>query len=1078
MSDFIAYKASAGSGKTYTLAVEYIKQLLLADDLYPHRHILAVTFTKEATGEMKDRIIAELYGLAAGLSESQDFRRSVQEKLSEAFKPLSDNEIQQKSRQILSEILHDYSRFFVGTIDSFFQRVLRNLARELGKGSKFNIELNTVRVVDEAVRAMIEKSNENPALLNWISRYVEEKIAQGQSWKVDKELKQFGQNIFNEYFQEHEAALRRQLEENPNLVDEMIREHKKIRDTFELKMEAFANRFFNNNPSEEDFYYKKNGIPGYFKKLKNGDYSEPNSYVKKVLDGEAGKTDDLKYLALLQETEQAREDGIESFNSSVILLKNIHQLALLWDIALEMEEQNREQNRFMLSQTALFLSQMIADSDASFVYEKIGSEVKTVMIDEFQDTSRLQWRNFKSLLSEILANRNFSLLVGDVKQSIYRWRNGDWSIFNQLEHELPVNIKNLDTNYRSTQRVVEFNNTFFVQAARKLSNKLVAEFSDTVENPFPTAYRAENVIQKCNKPDKHGFVSLQFLGKDENFDYETQVYAALLEHLKNLRSAGVSAQDICILTRTNAQIKSIAAQLSAQKDALPELYAEGFLNIISNDAFQLDASPALKIIIEALRLLTDWENKVYRAELLMLWKEFEANNARSNTNMYELLASRDLDSLLPEGFRRNDYGALELMPLYDLVLYIYELFIMPITDNKNTTGTYLLLDQSAYMYAFLDNLNDYLQQNPSDIKAFLAFWDEELYRRPVPKKSEFAGVHAMTIHKSKGLQFHTVVLPFADWDMARPSNPYQKNLVWCSRKNPPYDLEILPVEYTRMMKQSVFAREFAHETMQLWLDNLNVLYVAFTRAESNLIVLGKQPPKQGKTLTISSLMYEMFDDFSIGEKTENSFIFGEIVPSETKTESGSENVMKKKTNSDNVMIKFEVQAAAVEFRQSNKSVEFVQNGELPEEKSYIKQGNVMHALFAKIRTTSDIEFAVDELIFDGLIRSTEKQQYIERIQAAISESGVQDWFSDNYKLFNECEILLKDECGHSISRRPDRVMIGNSEVLVVDYKFGEANTRYQKQVQNYAALLRQMGYSNVSGYLWFVNENRIEKIPS
>ncbi len=1103
MSNFITYKASAGSGKTYTLAVEYIKQLLLSEEPHAHRHILAVTFTKEATGEMKDRIIAELYGLSAALPESKGFLQSVQKAMIEAGKAMTDAEVQQQAKRVLTEILHDFGRFYVGTIDSFFQRVLRNLARELGKGSKFNIELNTAKTIDEAVNAMIENSHENKSLLEWISRYVEERIEQGRSWKVDKELKSFGQNIFNEFFQEHEMDLRKQIAERPEIFTELIKEHRKRKDAFETQMEAFANLFFK--------YLEDNGIsplelggggsrPGYvasyYNKILSGKYVDDifGSTVAKAMEDATkwagGKLDKGRKLEIQQlaestlvehltQTEHFRSDGLELYNSSMLLLKNIHQLALLWDIALTMEEQNRENNRFMLSQTAMFLNQMLADSDASFVYEKIGSEIKHVMIDEFQDTSRLQWRNFKSLLSEIVANNNYSLLVGDVKQSIYRWRNGDWSILNNLDREFETTSKTLSTNYRSEKNVVDFNNEFFVQAAKSLDYNLQEEFGAGMESPFKSAYDTANVFQHAVNAAPTGYASVDFLAKDEDADlsYEDVVYASIVEKLRLFRELGVTAKDICILTRTNVQIREIANYLSLQKDVEPELYKEGYLNIISGDAFQLGASPAIKIIVEALRLLMDWENPVPRAQLLMLWKEFDANNARNEMDMHALLSgANNVDSLLPKGFRKNDYAELELMPLYDLVLFIYRLFVAPIlASGAEEKSEFVLLEQSDYMFSFMDGLTDYLQQNPSDIKAFLSYWDEDMHRRSVPKKSDLAGVQAMTIHKSKGLQFHTVLVPFCDWEMAKPSNFYQKSLVWCDKKAAPFDLEVLPIEYTKTMSRSVFSKEFAQETVQLWMDNLNVLYVAFTRAESNLCVLSKQKGKTSSVLTVDSLMNGMIRQLP-GVVEDQCYQLGAIVASKQIQESHSSNVLKEKTHKDVLEIRFQANVEAretVEFRQSNKSKEFIETGENPQEKSYIKQGNVMHFLFSKIKTLDDVESAVDELIFEGLINAEEKASYLQQVTDAVQTSKVEQWFSGSYELFNECEILLKDENGKTRSRRPDRVMVGADDVIVVDYKFGEEHATHQKQVTQYIHLLNRMGYEKVKGYLWYVSDNKV-----
>ncbi len=1087
LSNFITYKASAGSGKTYTLALEYIKQLLLSDNPNAHRHILAVTFTKDATGEMKDRILAELYSLAADIQEQNGFLDSLMNSFKESKISISKEDIQKKAKHCLTEILHDYSRFYVGTIDSFFQRVLRNLARELGKGSRFNIELNTTKVIDEAVQNMIERSHEDKNLLEWITRYVSTKIEHGQSWRIDYELKSFGQNIFNEYFQEHETELRDQLENHPKLINELIKEHSQTKKAFENGMKVFAKNFFeiieDNNISP--YHFKgggKNfgGIVNYYNRILNNQFSD-DIFIKsiaKLLDPEESWTNtskenyqkdeidslaDTKLRALLQTTEAYRSKGLFDYNSANLLLKNIHQLGLLTDISKELEQENKENNRFMLSQTALFLNKIIKDSDASFVFEKIGAEIKHVMIDEFQDTSRLQWKNFKSLLSEVIANNNFSLLVGDVKQSIYRWRNGDWSILNNIENEFPVKLKSLNKNWRSEFRVVDFNNHFFIEAGKILDEKYIHELNGEENNPFAKAYNSEAVTQYPKDKEK-GFVSVSQVKKDELEEY-------LLEQLVSFQKEGVKAKDICILTRTNKQIQKLAGFFSEQENSYPDLHKNGYLSIISNEAFQFSSSFAIKIIIEALRVVSDKDNPVPKSQLLLLWQE--QIDSKESIAVHEILnKEKELDDIFPDGFKKKDMAQMELMPLYDLILYIHHIFIEKTAAGKS---------QSAFLFAFFDKVIQYLQNNPADIVEFVHYWEEELHRMTVPKTTEIMGVQAMTIHKSKGLEFHSVILPYCDWNMAKTSNYQQESIVWCDKKEAPFQLEILPINYTKTMHQSIFEEEFKKETMQLWMDSLNMLYVAFTRAEKNLCVYSQPPPSNGSTsLSISSLINEVLSKNLPLTAKENSYSYGIIVPSTEKIiEISEENILKDKQETNSINNSFHSNQhllSKLEFRQSNKSKQFIETGEQPTENSYIQQGNLMHELFSKINTINDIEAAIDAMIFEGIIKQSEKPTYQKKIEVAIKKSNVTHWFDEKIKIFNECDILEKDNNGKLKQRRPDRVIMTDNEVIVIDYKFGEIRDSYNKQVQKYKQLLQAMGYQNIKGYIWYVEENKVVNV--
>lgn len=432
-------------------------------------------------------------------------------------------------------------------------------------------------------------------------------------------------------------------------------------------------------------------------------------------------------------------------------------------------------------------------------------------------------------------------------------------------------------------------------------------------------------------------------------------------------------------------------------------------------------------------------------------------------DMHQLLNnSEGSDSLLPAGFRMEDYSLLEVMPLYELILHIYRSFNLEKLKN-----------QSAYLYTFLDNLMGYLQQNPSDINSFLNYWNEELFKKSVPNESGLGGVRAMTIHKAKGLQFHTVIVAFCDWKMDDSRN----GLVWCDKKEAPFNLEVLPINHNKQMQQSVFAKEYLEEISHLYMDNLNVTYVAFTRAESNLIILSKANTSKTIASVIENLCTADLPGTYDGEKQQ--LVIGEIDNSQKSNENASSNILKSNTKIKTVSVDFisqEILDKDTIFRQSNKSKEFIATGEAPAENQYIQKGNVMHELFSYIHTLADAPKAMERLIFEGLITRDEQEAYLDKINQSVISSQVEQWFSNDYQLFNECLILLKDENGKTRTRRPDRVMIGNNEVIVVDYKFGEAHDSHALQVQQYKELLGKMGYANVKGFLWYVGENKTIEI--
>ncbi|MDL2222878.1 UvrD-helicase domain-containing protein [Bacteroidales bacterium OttesenSCG-928-M11] len=1046
------YKASAGSGKTYTLAAEYIKELLIKNSLDNHRYILAVTFTKDATGEIKNRILAELYGLAFNTADSKVFLSSVQQLLKENGKPMKEEDIRKKSRLLLEHILRDYSRLNITTIDSFFQRVLRNLARELGTGSRFNLEMNTEKVLNEAVKAVIEKANHNKQILDWLTTYVENKLDEGKNWNVEEEILKFSKCIYNEFFQENEKDLQQQLKDNPEIFRELAKhitnESNKCVDLFKSNAQEISTILDRYQLELSDFGNSKHGI-NYINKLSKGDYkAEVGSYVRKCLDdpsfwgaAKSKRKAEIEQLAVNHFIPLLKQsvDKFLFFRTIRMIKQNLHQLGLIWDITAEISRLNKENNRFMLSDTSLFLNQMIDDSDAPFIYEKIGAEINHVMIDEFQDTSRLQWKNFKALLSDILSNNEFSLIVGDVKQSIYRWRNGDWRILDEIDTELRTNVFDLATNYRSEEVVIDFNNCFFTSSG-KIINSLYKEKIDDQTSPFERIYAKEKVSQISNKKTRKGYVSIDFLANENEVgdDYDTIMKQAVLQKLLFLQAEGVPAKDICILTRKNSHIVELGDYLSSMQNEYPQLNSEHYLNVISDEAFQLNSSLAIRIIIEALRSINEPDNTVSQTQL----------------DFY----------LSMIGVERMEVSREQLvrMPVFELISYIYRTYKL-----ENIEG------QSPYMFTFLDALTNCLSDGSTDITSFLNHWNEDLHKKTVSTGEGMEGIRAMSIHKSKGLQFDTVIVPYCDWKLSPAVAP----TVWCGPKEGFYNLRLMPLTYSKLMNETeIFSEEYKSETVQSWMDNLNVLYVAFTRAEKNLIILAKDNPSMKEVSLVSDLLLVSVDQLNGDWDSEKrSFFAGNIQANGEIVKNNEDNLLKKQPDALSVsFVSNEFQKGETVFRQSNQSFEFL-HPNLPSKEQYVSHGNIMHKLFEQINTSADIERAIDNQIYEGIILPKEKNNYRSRIEKALQQPEAKDWFSGEYINYTERTILWQEN-GEVKEKRPDRVLLAPDTTKVIDFKFGKSHASHKEQVKQYVDLLKSMDYPDVKGYVWYVEEHEIVQV--
>ncbi|NDV82738.1 exodeoxyribonuclease V subunit beta [Bacteroides sp. 51] len=1042
MGQLLIYKASAGSGKTFTLAIEYIKHLIQNPRAY--RRILAVTFTNKATAEMKERILSQLYGISTGDAGSEIYLDRVQEDTG-----FPKEEIRKRAGEALTNMIHDYSRFRVETIDSFFQSVMRNLARELELSPNLNVELNNEEVLSEAVDSMIEKLTPTSPTLAWLLDYINERIANDKRWNVSDEIKRFGRNIFDEGYIEKGSNLRQRLKD-PNTIatyrkelESMIKisleQMAEFADIFEEELEAY-------NLSPEDLKNGSRGIGSYFRKIKEGKLTNDirNTTVEKCLDDPknwATKTSQdyntilslasSTLIPLLKDSERARVKSNETVNSCRLSMQHLSKLQLLANIDDEVRELNKENNRFLLSDTNALLHRLIGDGDSSFIFEKIGTNIRNVMIDEFQDTSRMQWGNFKLLLLEGLSQGASSLIVGDVKQSIYRWRNGDWGILNSLNDTIgnfPIDARTLNTNRRSESNIINFNNELFTQAVDYLDSVHFDELGSSCESLIK-AY--QDVVQESPRTQAKGYVKVSFLEPDEEYDYTGQTLIGMGEEVTRLLESGVNQNDIAILVRKNKNIPRIADYFDKELKC----------KIVSDEAFRLDASLAICIMIDALRFLSDTTDSISLAQL---------TGKVPGPNF--LVAPQS--ELLPERFV-NEINNLRLMPLYELLEELFDIFQLEKIEN-----------QDAYLFAFFDAVLDYLQKHSSDLDSFIEFWDKTLCRKTIPG-GEIEGIRIFSIHKSKGLEFHTVLIPFCDWKL---ENETYNQLVWCSPTKAPYDhIDIVPINYSSLMAESVYRDDYLHERLQLWVDNLNLLYVAFTRAGKNLIVWSKKGQKGTMSELLSNALPRVAQKAGMQWDEDEPFEQGELCSSKAEDEKTVTNKLLQKP--EKLPVKMKSARHDIKFRQSNRSADFIRG--IAEEDSYhrlIDRGSLLHTLFSAIQTEADIEPAIEQLIFEGIIGDKEMEEEVRAVTTkAFANPQIKEWYSGEWRLFNECAIIYKEN-GRTQLRRPDRVMMNNERVIIVDFKFGKEDKRYERQVQQYMNLLTRMGYQNIEGYLWYAGE--------
>lgn len=1058
-SHLTVYKASAGSGKTFRLAVQYITMLVKQPEDY--RHILAVTFTNKATAEMKQRILAQLYGIGHNLPGSASYYDEVKKSVS-----FNEQTVRHNALLALDMILQDYGHFRVETIDSFFQTVLRSLARELHIGANLTLELDTDMVIDEAVDSFLANVEQDSKDKHNIMEFVQDNIDNDKSWSIEGTLKKFSKELFREIFMEKGDELRNILSK-PDAIADYKLNLESARDSvlsqLQEKIKALGHQILNAAGSSVDMMerYAKPFVPKIADgsifditvgKTLNNCATNPEKIFTKTITNKfphLGKLAQETLMPLFAEVEINYNRYLHAKNTYDAALQYIHELSLLLGIRAEIDRQSQEQGRFILADTPQLLSKL-SGSDTSFVYEKTGSFIEHLMIDESQDTSRLQWGNLRLLLWECLANGKDCLVVGDVKQSIYRWRNSDWNILNtEIEDQFSIykpKVMPMESNFRSHQNIIDFNNKLFPKAVEMLD----MNYNSETGTDYPALNQAYSTVeQKSSKADGKGYVYVQVDTKsDKNTDSTNLIFQHIAEQLDRLTEAGVKQTDIAILCRKGRQITDIAEWFTANR---PEY------RMISSEAFQLGSSASVRILINALKWLTDSSDRIALAQLV--W-ERECSIVKSG-EPFDRLMAQGLENCLPTTLL-DQLESLRHLPLYELTEKLYN-----ILELDRISG------QDQYVMSFFDTLCQWLSRNPGEPSAFLTEWDEKLCTTSIPA-TDANGIRLLTIHKSKGLEFHTVIVPYCNWSILDFQTGAHDQRIWVDPQTEPFNsLPLLPVGFSKKLINSDFNQDYNQESGLQTVDNLNLLYVALTRAESNLIVLSS---KTFGTSIADVLIYALSSAFDCQPNEKESYIFenGNILPHAEKASVSTDNPFDcKPTPQELSLHSYPINAR---FRQSGESTRFVHSTDDSDDRQeeYIQTGKLLHNLFATIRTMDDINPQVDSMYSQGLIETSKKADEIRNMLSKhIEASGVQSWFDGTYTLFNEASIIYRDG-GILQTRRPDRVMITpDGRAIVVDFKFGREREEYLHQVREYMDLLRKMGYSQVEGHIWYVYTNKI-----
>lgn len=1067
MSTLHVYRSSAGSGKTHTLVRTYLQLALGSPERF--QEILAVTFTNQATQEMKQRILTYLRSLAQGLASP------VAKELMQ-LQGWEMPALQKRAQIVLSNILHHYDHFTVSTMDSFFQAVVRGFVQELGLQSGFSIEMEQEAVLDTIISELIAAASHDKQLRQWLAAFAEHRMLAGRHWEFEKELKVLGYELFTEAFSRQEAQLVRAIGDK-KVLNTFLSRLRQIIACFEGRLqglgEAAMKAMHQAGLGVADFAYGKRGVAGYLAGLQQGRGFAPTKRAIEASDCIAvwyTKGTD-RHERIIQVVKQDLQGLLRQaiyfyrthhrcYHTALAVQHFVYAFGIITHLLARLNDYRGQKNVMLVSDVASLLRQIIAENDAPFVYEKIGAFYKYFLIDEFQDISGFQWQNLKPLIGSSLAEGHMSLLVGDVKQSIYRWRGGNWQLLlTQLAEEVAnTTSAALKHNWRSKRHIVEFNNTLFTALSAWLVRHLQAELEvladDGLKQALTTQIRAlatayQDVYQRIPPGyarDDLGYVHITFLADqltEEGLSrsWRAQVKARLPLLIEALQADGFALKDIALLVRNNAEGRELLQTLLAYQQSAQARPGYRY-EAISAESLYLGHSPWVNILINALRCLAAEQDLLAQAELGYLYQRYVCQAAHTVFH-----GDARADARLPQDFLAKR-TSLQQLPLYELIEALVGIFQLQCAAA------------APFIQAFQDVVLDYIRQKPTTIHHFLAWWQERGYKCSIPRVEGQDAIAIMTIHQAKGLQFKAVILPFCEWNFDH--NPQMPPIIWCTTATAPFSaFPALPLRYASGLRDTVYACDYFEERMQAYLDNLNLLYVAFTRPESRLYVFAKRPGKKALKTT-ADVLYHTFEqglqqaDHDMAHlgaflhwgqywnSSTNTLVIGKPMPVNNALPKADAPIMRPYLTS-NWRSKLAVQPICTSLFDRDAAA---------------KQHERVGYILAGLQQEHQLPKALAALQVAQSLSQAEVDALAQQIEALWRNPTIKAWYDGTWVIQHRVPILVPNRQVY----HPGRVMAQGEAAIIVDFMADPAQAEPYEQLQAAAALLREAGYVHVQAY--------------
>jgi ATP-dependent exoDNAse (exonuclease V) beta subunit len=1034
-SPFIVYDASAGSGKTFTLVKSYLKIVLTANNDDHYKKILAITFTNKAVTEMKERIVNTLKSIAdpAILSSADDmFLALVQET---GLDPLA---VHQKSKRVLKSIIHNYASFDISTIDGFTHRVIRTFAHDLKIPVNFEVSMDTPLLIKQAVDALIAKAGQDKALTKVLLEFALEKADDDKSWNISLDLEQIAKLLTSENDLKHIHALHsKSLEDFKKLKTHLKNTINALTNKVKTSAQDILTLISEAGLLDTDFTRKT--LPSHFTKIASGNFNalfknqlqqnleEGKVYNKTTAPNVAAVIDALIPTLLkgymLTKADIHRLEFLSSF------YKQLVPLSLLNEINKELQKLKKEKNVLLISEFNAIIQNEIKDQPAPFIYERIGEKFKHYFIDEFQDTSSLQWSNLIPLIGNALEGKQEGnlLIVGDAKQSIYRWRGGHAEQFVGLRNEdnpfhINKEVATLPINYRSKSTIVSFCNDFFGYLSQHFNKKL-----------------HQDIYTSGSQQEAHssneGFVNLDFLDIEKGEDTNEAYSKSVITHIKKLQELNYPLSDICILVRKKAE-GIILAQALVQ-EAIP---------IISSETLLLNQSPKVHFINALIQLGFQPKNNEVKLQVL----DYLANEVLNLEDPHSFfmkflnLEAAEIFEGITNYNVHFDFAVFLNSGLYEAVEYCVDAF--KLADKGD-----------AYVLYYMDLVFDYTQKRNQGLADFISYWEQQKEKASLVASTGKNAVQIMTIHKSKGLEFPIVIFPFAKQDVY---DHHQSKSWYPIDENEFAGFNEAYLSYGKYLEQLGDTGSLIYQEKQaaLQLDNFNVLYVVLTRAVSQLYIITENTPLKDSFNTYNHFLKGFLQDCNMWNEASLNYSFGKLI----------QNTLKEETS--DALLTIADQNEIITNARKNLDIKILSNtGYLwdSQQAEAIEKGNLIHLLLSLITYESDIDNAIHELLAKGAIKEGQVGILRTDVEALIRHPEINPYFQQAYTVYNERDIISKN----GMLLRPDRICIDqHSNVTIIDYKTGLIHASHEQQLFSYQDILEEMDFKVVKKLLLYINK--------